>query len=268
MSKKYSYKNKLILLTGGTSGIGYSILSILKLEHCNIAVIGTNEEKLNEIGKITTSNSNIKVYKFDLSKIEKINNLIEMIQEDFQMNISVFISCAAISAISLIEDLPEENLKNIHLVNSLAPFVITKYIISNMKNNDDGQLIYLSSGAGFRGLPFNSAYSSSKFSLNGWIESLRVEIYSKNIDVISISPGPTKTNNTARTKILGNIKNIDNKKLSNPDDVAKKIFITMHNRKKHLRSFAFGNLARHINYFSSYFFDRVLYHLFIKKLDK
>ena len=265
MFKKYNYNNKLILLTGGTSGIGYSILNILHNQNCNIAILGTNEKKLEEIEKTTKLNSNIKVYKFDLSRIEEIKIIIEKIQKDFQMNISVFISCAAIGAISLIEDLPEEYLKKIHLVNSLAPFIITKYIISNMKKNNDGQLIYLSSGAGFRGLPHNSAYSSSKFSLNGWIESLRVEIYNHNIDVISISPGPTKTNNVSRTKVFGNIKNIDNKKLSNPNDVAKKIFITMQNRKKHLRPLVFGNFARHINYFSSYIFDKILYHIFIKK---
>ena len=80
MFKKYSYKNKLILLTGGTSGIGYSILNILKNQNCNIAVLGTNEKQLDLIQKTTNLNSNIKTYKFDLSIIENIKIIIEKIQ--------------------------------------------------------------------------------------------------------------------------------------------------------------------------------------------
>ena len=183
----FNHQNKLILITGASSGIGYNSA----IEFCNkgvkLALVGRSKEKLYELKKkIKVENKDVEYFICDLENIDSLENLIQRIESHFNQSIDIFIHCAGYAVLGNVEQVPINNyLKNIN-VNTFSAVVITKAIINKMKIKKEGQLIFISSGIGKRALPGASSYSISKFSLNAFCESLRVELYEFNIDVIVI----------------------------------------------------------------------------------
>jgi len=234
--KNFDYTNKLVIVTGASSGIGYSTALFFANKCKYIALIGRSEQKLGEL-KLTISkkNPNVNYFVSDLSDLSSIPLLIQSIEKMFSKSIDVVINCAGYATLGKVENVPINEYINNFNVNFFSSVCITKELITNFKEKNSGQFIYINSGVGKRGLPGVSSYCSSKFALNGFCESLRVELLKYNIDVIVISPGLVSTNFHKNFKIFGKLKELFiNGKYLSSDYVAKKIYLNAKKRKRYI----------------------------------
>jgi len=236
MKNKFNLTNKLILITGCSSGIGYETLLEYSKYNVKLALIGRSEKLLNDIkDKILVYNKNIEVFPFDLIESDLIDQLIEGIENKFHQSIDVLINCAGLASLGNIENIPIEAFNKNYKINYLAPLILSKKVLGNMINNNSGQIIFIHSGCGKRGLPSSSPYCASKAALAAFVESLRVEIHNYNIDIISVYPGIVNTNIRKNAEVFGSIKlefNFKGSKESNY--VAKKIIIGSIKRKNYI----------------------------------
>jgi len=212
-------KNKKVFITGGTSGIGLSILeNFYKLE-ADIFTIGTNVENLktiqNNFPKIKTSN-------FNLENHQKIEELVKEAKEKLG-GLDIVINNAGITKDNLAIRMSYEEWNKVININLTAVFLICKYSIKVMMKQDSGSIINISSIVGHTGNFGQANYSSAKAGIIAMSKSLAKEYAKKNIRVNCISPGfidtkMTKSINEEFKKKL--IENIPMGKLGNGNDIA------------------------------------------------
>jgi 3-oxoacyl-[acyl-carrier protein] reductase len=212
-------KNKKVFITGGTAGIGLSILeSFYKLE-ADIFTIGTNVENLKAIQsnfpKIKTSN-------FNLENHQKIEELVKEAKEKLG-GLDIVINNAGVTKDNLAIRMSDEEWNKVININLTAVFLICKYSIKAMMKQDSGSIINISSIVGHTGNFGQANYSSAKAGIVAMSKSLAKEYAKKNIRVNCISPGfidtkMTKNINEEFKKKL--IENIPMGKLGTGNDIA------------------------------------------------
>ena len=212
-------KNKKILITGATGGIGNSLLEKFNSFGAKIVATGTNEEKLD---KITKSFSNITVKKFDLSEHSKIQEFIEKIFSELN-GIDVLINNAGINRDNLSLRLSEEEWKKVIDVNLTSTFLTCKFLIKKMLKQKKGKIINITSIVGHTGNIGQANYAASKAGIVAFTKSLALEYAKKNININCISPGFIETEMTAKIKdehkqLL--ISKIPSGRLGKPEDVS------------------------------------------------
>ena len=212
-------KNKKVFITGGTAGIGLSILeSFYKLE-ADIFTIGTNVENLktieNNFPKIKTAN-------FNLENHQKIEELVKEAKDKLG-GLDIVINNAGITKDNLAIRMSDEEWNKVININLTAVFLICKYSIKAMMKQDAGSIINISSIVGHTGNFGQANYSSAKAGIVAMSKSLAKEYAKKNIRINCISPGfidtkMTKNINEEFKKKL--IENIPMGKLGTGNDIA------------------------------------------------
>ena len=212
-------KNKKVFITGGTAGIGLSILeSLYKLE-ADIFTIGTNVENLTAIQSIFPK---IKTSNFNLENHQKIEELVKEAKEKLG-GLDVVINNAGITKDNLAIRMSDEEWNKVININLTAVFLICKYSIKVMMKQDAGSIINISSIVGHTGNFGQANYSSAKAGIVAMSKSLAKEYAKKNIRINCISPGfidtkMTKNINEEFKKKL--IENIPMGKLGTGNDIA------------------------------------------------
>ena len=196
-------KNKNVVLTGATGGIGNSILEKLVDAEANVVATGTNEEKLN---LITNKYQSVKVEKFDISKHNEIENFINKVSEKFENKIDILINNAGITSDNLSIRMKEEEWKKVIDINLTSTFLISKNTIKKMLKNKNGKIINITSVVGHTGNIGQANYTASKAGLVAMSKSFALEYGKKNINVNCVSPGFISTEMT--NKIDQNYKEI------------------------------------------------------------
>lgn len=182
-------KNKNILITGSSQGIGLSIAKIL-CENFNVFITGRNENKLKNI----INNSKIEnFFVADLTKNEEIENLFNnFIKKNGQ--IDVLINNAGEYVYNPIEKTSDDEISRLIKLNIEAPFKLSKLSVEKMKENKWGRIINIGSISGSVGEAYASLYSMTKSSLIGFSKALALELAEFNITVNTINPGWVDTN--------------------------------------------------------------------------
>ena len=262
--KKFYLEKKLILITGASSGIGRASALQFSKYNMKIALTARSEEKLNALLKIIKSyNKNVEIFPFDLHNNDNISNLIKRVEKKFSQSIDILLNCAGYAVLGNVENIPVDVYqKNLNL-NFMAPLTLTQNVLASMKKKKSGQLIYLFSGVGKRGLPGVSSYCITKFALNAFTESLRVEVLKYNIDVILISPGLVKTEFKKRTEIYGKLKEtFTSGKESDPKFIADQIIQASLKRKRNV----ILSFRTRIGIYFNFFFPRLMDKFLFKKI--
>ena len=169
-------KNKKILITGATGGIGNSLVDKFVKFDSLVLATGTNEEKLNNLKK---KHPNIIVEKFKLDEHDKIENFIESVYKKLD-GLDVLINNAGITLDNLSIRLTNDNWKKVIDINLTSTFLTSKYAIKKMLKNKYGKIINITSIVGHTGNLGQANYAASKAGIIAFSKSLAIE-YAKKI---------------------------------------------------------------------------------------
>ena len=190
-------KNKTIVVTGGSRGIGKSI--VLKLAEHGANVVFTyvsSSEKANSVVKEAEKNGvSITAFKSDASKFEDCELLINNVIKKFDQ-IDVLVNNAGITKDNLLLRMSEEDFDSVVSINLKSVFNMTKLVQKNMLKNKAGSIINLSSIVGVKGNAGQSNYAASKSAIIGFSKSIALELGSRNIRSNVIAPGFIETEMT------------------------------------------------------------------------
>tara|TARA_Y100001958_G_C21191657_1_gene519705 strand:- start:313 stop:1041 length:729 start_codon:yes stop_codon:yes gene_type:complete len=184
-------KNKKVLITGATGGIGYSLVKKFINEGSNVLGSGTNEDKLKQLKE----EFNIKTEKFALNEHSKIESFVETVNQKLD-GLDILVNNAGITLDNLSIRLSEENWKKVLDINLSASFLMCKYSIKKMLKNKSGKIINITSIVGHTGNLGQANYAASKAGVVAFSKSLAIEYAKKNINVNCVSPGFIKTEMT------------------------------------------------------------------------
>ena len=180
-------KDKCVLVTGSSSGIGYEIT--LKLLDLGAKVIGIARN--HDRSKI--ENKNYTTYKGDVSAHQKLEILMKQILKKHPQ-INCFISNAGYGYFGPLENFSTLQIKNFIATNLTSHIVMTKLLLPHFKRIKIGDIIFIGSEAGLLGAKNGSLYCTTKFGLRGFSEALSKDVANKNIRVSIINPGMIRTN--------------------------------------------------------------------------
>jgi len=194
-------KNKKVLITGATGGIGNSLVKKFNDLNSTIIASGTNEDKLNNL---KNKYENIITEKFKLDEHNKIEEFINKVEQKAE-GLDVLINNAGITLDNLSIRLTEDNWKKVLDINLTSSFLMCKFAIKKMLKKKSGKIINITSIVGHTGNIGQANYSASKAGIVAFSKSLALEYARKNININCISPGFIKTEMT--DKIDENFKN-------------------------------------------------------------
>lgn len=177
--------SKVVLITGGSSGIGKSIGEFL--HHQGFTVYGTsrNPEKI--------TNSVFPLVSLDVRDSKSIHLAVaKIIQETGRLDI--VINNAGVGITGPLEEIPMQEIKNNFETNFFGPIEVMKAVLPQMRSQQSGLIINITSIAGYMGLPYRSVYSASKGALELVTEALRMEVKPFGIQITNVAPGDFATN--------------------------------------------------------------------------
>ena len=194
-------KNKKILITGATGGIGNSLVEKFYNLESNVVATGTNEDKLN---KLKNKYPKIITKKFKLNEHDKIEEFINEIDKDLG-GLEILVNNAGITLDNLSIRLTEENWKKVLDINLTSTFLMCKFAIKKMLKKKFGKIINITSIVGHTGNLGQANYSASKAGIVAFSKTLAVEYAKKNININCVSPGFIKTEMTDKINLVSKI---------------------------------------------------------------
>ena len=212
-------KNKRVLITGATGGIGNSLVKKFNDLGSKIVATGTNDNKLVSLQK---KYPQILVEKFKLDEHDKIEKFIDLINEKLN-GLDILINNAGITLDNISIRLTEENWKKVLDINLTSSFLMCKYAIKKMLKNKSGKIVNITSVVGHTGNLGQANYTASKAGIVAMSKSLAIEYAKKNININCISPGFIQTAMTDKIddkfkEVI--ISKIPSARLGKPDDIA------------------------------------------------
>ncbi|WP_298411999.1 SDR family oxidoreductase [Hydrotalea sp.] len=259
------FNNKVVVITGGSEGIGKALVEAFMAQGAKVATCGRNYDKLYVLQSIHAGKP-LMVQAADVSNETDCKNFINAVIKLYG-TIDILINNAGISMRSLFKETNIETLKRLMDVNFWGAVYCTKYALPYIIQNK-GTVLGVSSIAGYRGLPGRSGYSASKFAMNGWLEALRTELMDEGVNVMWVCPGFTASNirNVALNKDVQpqGESPLDEAKLMTAEACAQHIMKAIEKKKRTLVLTAQGKQTVWINKFFPTLADRLIKSFFYK----
>ncbi len=227
-------KEKNIIVTGASGGIGNSIIKRLNDNGANILASGTRVEKLEELKKKFNP---IKILKFDISQNDKIEEFIENASKELGGKLDCIVNNAGITQDNLAIRMNLEEWKKVIDINLTSTFLLSKFAIKKMLKNKSGKIINITSVVGHTGNLGQANYTASKAGIVAMSKSLAIEYAKKNININCISPGFIKTAMTDKIdeKFKETIMSkIPSGRLGEPEDVANAVLFLASNQSNYI----------------------------------
>ncbi len=185
------YKDKVVVVTGGTEGIGKALVVALIEEGAKVATCGRNHDKLYRL-QTEYPAANLHTMVADVSSENDCRRFMESTIKVFG-GIDILINNAGISMRALLKDASIEVIQKVMDINFYGTVNCTRHALGSIVSRK-GTIVGVSSIAGYRGLPGRSGYSASKFAVQGWLESIKTELMSDGVHVMWVCPGFTTSN--------------------------------------------------------------------------
>jgi len=227
-------KDKNIIVTGASGGIGNSIVKRLNESGANILASGTKIEKLEDL---KSKFNNVKILKFDISQVDNIEKFIEDATNELGGNLDCIINNAGITQDNLAIRMSIEEWKKVIDINLTSTFLMSKFAIKKMLKNKSGKIINITSIVGHTGNLGQANYTASKAGIIAMSKSLAIEYAKKNININCISPGFIKTAMTDKIdekfkEII--VAKIPSARLGQPEDIANAVIFLASNQSDYI----------------------------------
>jgi len=263
-------KNKVVIITGGSSGIGKALATEFGLQGSKLLITGRRKELLQMAeAELKSKGITVSTFSGDVS-IEQDNERMVQTAIDLYGRIDVLVNNAGISMRALFEELDLEVFKKVMNVNFFGTVYATKYALPHILESR-GSVVGISSVNGRRATPARSAYSASKYAMEGFLESIRTEVMTRGVHVLSVCPGFTSSNIrqtalTANGGTQGESPRNESKMMS-AEEAAQHIYRAIVSQKRDLVLTAQGKLAVALNKLFPSWMDNVTYKEMAKEPD-
>ena len=261
-------KDKVVIITGGSSGIGKALAEKFGRHGSKILITGRNESELEmTVAELRSVGIEISGFRSDVS-IEDDNR--KMAQEAIRLygTIDILINNAGISMRALFSEVDLSVVKKVMDINFYGVLYATKYCLPEITKNK-GSVVGISSIAGFRGLPGRTGYSASKFALNGFLEVLRTELLKTGVHVLTACPGFTASNIRKRSLTKDGSQQGDSPrqedKMMTAEQCAAHIYNATVDRKRTLILTSQGKLTVFLNKWLPGLADKIVYNVMAKE---
>ena len=261
-------KSKVVVITGASSGIGKACAWYFAKNGSKVVLAARSKNKLKVIGEeMMSAGYDVFTVQADLSVEEDCQRLMLETINRFK-KIDILINNAGISMRATFEEMDLLVMKKVMDINFYGTVFCTKYALPHILKSK-GSVVGVSSIAGYKGLPARTAYSASKFAMQGFLESLRIENLKKGLHVLIACPGFTASNirNTALSKD-GKVQKEsprDESKMMTAEKVAEYIYDAVVNRENSLTLTINGKLTLFLNKIIPNLVDRLVYNHFKKE---
>lgn len=261
-------QNKVVIITGGSSGIGKALAEVYAKAGSKVVITGRKAGPLNQVAKnLEAEGAKVLALVADASKEEDAERVVNQTLERFGQ-IDILINNAGISMRALFEDLEVSVIKQVMDINFYGTVYATKYALPHIIKQK-GSIVGVSSIAGYRGLPGRTGYSASKFAMQGFLESLRTELLKKEVHVLVACPGFTASNirNTALLQdgsAQGESPR-EEEKMMTAEEVAEHIYKAVRKRKRDLVLTRQGKLTVFMNKWLPAWMDKMVYNVMAKE---
>ena len=190
--KHYAFKDRHILVTGASGGLGSALAKLLAEKGARLALTSRSETALNELISKLPVKENAVAIAADLSRPGEAERLAQTAVSALG-HIDVLINNAGVGYFALMEETTEDNIRNLFEVNTLSPLILIKTLLPQMQKRAGGRVVNILSGAGRVPIPSVGVYGGSKSALAVMTNTMRLELEPKGIDIINIYPGTVAT---------------------------------------------------------------------------
>lgn len=263
-------KDKVVIITGGSSGIGKAMAEVFGVNGSKIFITGRNLTDLHQaVTDLKSKGIDAHGFQADVS-VEDDNR--KMAEEAIQKfgRIDVLINNAGISMRALFSEVDLDVVKKVMDINFYGVLYATKYCLPEIMKHK-GSVVGISSIAGYRGLPGRTGYSASKFALNGFLEVLRTEMLKKDVHVLTACPGFTASNIRKRSLTKDGTSQgespRDEAAMMSAEECANHIYRATVKRKKILILTGQGKLTVFLNKFLPGLTDKLVYNVMAKEAN-
>jgi short-subunit dehydrogenase len=259
------FTNKVVVVTGGSEGIGRALVELFLQRGAKVATCGRNFDKLYQLQKLYSGKAFI-AHTADVSNEHDCDMFIKEVVKTYG-TIDILINNAGISMRALFEEAELSALRQVMDINFWGTVYCTKFALPYIIAQK-GTIVGVSSVAGYRGLPGRSGYSASKFAVNGWMESLRTELMDRGVNVMWVCPGFTASNirNVALNKdALPQAESLmDEGKMMSAEECAQHIANAIEKRKRTMVLTGTGKQAVFMNRFFPSLADKLVRKFYYK----
>lgn len=260
------FKDKVVVVTGGTDGIGKALVEELLQAGAKVATCGRDHDRLYRLQSSFPS-SPLHTVVADVSSENDCRRLIETTIKFFG-GVDILINNAGISMRALLKDVSTEVLRKVMDINFFGSVYCTRYALPSIIERK-GTIVGVSSIAGYRGLPGRSAYSASKWALQGFLESIKTELMRDKVHVMWVCPGFT-TSNIRNNALNKDAKSqgetpMDESKMMSAEECAHHILEAIRKKKRTLVLTFTGKRTIFMNKFFPKLADKFTYNFFFKK---
>lgn len=242
-------KRKTVLVTGGTSGIGFSLCQKLHQQGFNVYAVGRNETVLKQMKK-----EGIYTIQADIRNIKRMDEWVDSLPP-----IDVAILNAGVGKFLYAHETSDEQIDEMMEVNVLSLMKLTTRLQRNMMFEKKGHIIFVASQAGKIATPKASVYAATKHAVLGFANALRLEMEEHNIQVTTINPGPIDTPFLTIADEKNSYRNSLGKFILKPEQVADAIIKVIQSRKREV------NMPIYMNEFSKWY---MLFPTIVEKIAK
>lgn len=263
-------KDKVVIITGATSGIGRGCAEVFAREGARLVITGRNEEKMREVqDRLEEIKAGHLGLILDVEKEEDNKRMVDETIKKFG-KIDVLINNAGISMRAMFEELDLEVFRKVMEINFFGTVYATKYALPYLLESR-GVIVAISSINGHRSTPARTAYSASKFAMEGFFESLRTEVMNRGVHVLVVSPGFTGTNiRKAALDKDGKPQQHsprEEEKMMTPEQVARAILKGIKHKKRDIVLTPMGKLVVFLNKWLPGWMDKMTYREMAKEKD-
>ncbi|MEY4051999.1 MAG: SDR family oxidoreductase [Chitinophagia bacterium] len=260
-----NFTDKIVVITGGSDGIGKALVAQFLALGAKVATCGRSVNKLSLLTS-EFSASNLFTAQVDVSKQNESEAFIMQVVDKWG-RIDILINNAGISMRALVSEVSVQTLQNVMDINFWGTVYCTKAALPSIQQNK-GVIVGVSSIAGYRGLPGRSGYSASKFALNGWLEALKTELYTSGTHVMWVCPGFT-TSNIRNAALDKNAKAhgespMDEGAMMSSEQCATHIIHAIEKRSRSLVLTFTGKRTVFMNKYFPAWADKLVHHFFFK----